>query len=344
MTKKILLTGGAGYVGSHTAVDLLKTGYEILIFDNFTNAHRRVIGQMERLTNRQVEVVEGDIRDQAALNSLFDKHKIVGVIHFAGLKAVAESVEQSTRYYNVNVAGSLNLLEIMASAKVKALVFSSSATVYGNPDEVPLTESAPYKPVNPYGRSKMMVEQAMADAAQSIQSCAYLSLRYFNPVGAHESGEMGEAPNGIPNNLFPYITQVAVGRRSHLTIFGNDYPTPDGTGIRDYIHVIDLARGHVAALAYVLENFGVGYDAINLGTGQGNSVLDVCHAFERANGEPIPYQIGPRRHADVPAYWADPTKAFQLLGWRAQLNLDAMCRDALRWQRAYPNGYETMVP
>ena len=258
MAEKILLTGGAGYIGSHTAVELLKQGYEVLIFDNFSNAHRRVVQQIERLSNRKVAVVAGDVRDRAALEALFQGQSIDGVIHFAGLKAVGQSVEQPSLYYDVNFSGSLALMDAMVAAGVGALVFSSSATVYGEPDEVPLTEAAPYKPESPYGRTKMMVEQAMADMARAQARRAYLSLRYFNPVGAHESGEMGEDPEGIPNNLFPYIAQVAVGRRPHLTVFGNDYPTPDGTGVRDYIHVADLAEGHVAALAHVLAHPDMG--------------------------------------------------------------------------------------
>lgn len=345
MSKTVLLTGGAGYIGSHTAVELLKAGYQVVIFDDFSNAHPRVILQIERLSNQKVTVAQGDVRESQALNALFARHQIDGVIHFAGLKAVGESVQRPTLYYDVNVTGSLKLMEAMDTAGVGALVFSSSATVYGEPDVVPLTEAAPYQPESPYGRSKMMVEQAMADAAQSpqtSQNCAYLSLRYFNPVGAHESGEMGEDPEGIPGNLFPYIAQVAVGRRSHLTIFGDDYPTPDGTGVRDYIHVMDLAQGHVAAINHVLANPGMGFDALNLGTGVGSSVRQVCHAFEQASGRTIPQKIGPRRAGDVPAYWADPAKAWTVLGWRATRDLDAMCADGWRWQSTYPQGYAGM--
>lgn len=338
-TQTILLTGGAGYIGSHTAVELLQAGYGVVIFDDFSNADRRVIRQIERLSNKSVTVVEGDVRDSAALRTLLSDHKIDGVVHFAGLKAVGESVAKPGLYYDVNVTGSFKLMEAMADLGVGALVFSSSATVYGDPDDLPLTEAAPYKPDSPYGRSKMMVEQAMADAAGALGACAYLSLRYFNPVGAHQSGEMGEDPEGIPNNLFPYIAQVAVGRRAHLTVFGDDYPTPDGTGVRDYIHVVDLARGHVAAIAHVLANPDLGFDAINLGTGQGSSVLEVCDAFERASGKTIAREIGPRRAGDVPAYWADPTKAKEVLGWEAAYDLDAMCADGWRWQSTYPGGY-----
>ena len=301
-----------------------------------------MIRQIKRLSNRKVKVVEGDVRNKTALSQLFADHDISAVVHFAGLKAVGESVEKPGLYYEVNLTGSLNLMEAMEAAQVSALVFSSSATVYGEPEEVPLTEAAPYRPESPYGRSKMMVELAMADAAKAREPCAYLSLRYFNPVGAHASGEMGEDPDGIPNNLFPYISQVAVGRRAHLTVFGDDYPTPDGTGVRDYIHVVDLARGHVAAVDYVLDNPEIGFDAINLGTGQGQSVLEVCDAFEKASGRPVPRKIGPRRAGDVPAYWADPAKAQALLGWQAEYGLAAMCADAWRWQSTYPQGYAGM--
>lgn len=342
MKQKILLTGGAGYIGSHTAVELLQSGYEVLILDNFVNSHKVVIKQIERLTNRSVKLIEGDVRDIDVLERLFSDNNLSGVIHFAGLKAVGESVAQPSNYYDVNVTGSLGLMRVMEASGVKALVFSSSATVYGDPDELPLREDAPYKPESPYGRSKMWVEQAMADTANSNTNCSYMALRYFNPVGAHASGEIGEDPNGIPNNLFPYVAQVAVGRREALTIFGNDYPTSDGTGVRDYIHVVDLARGHVAALDYVISNPAMGFDAVNLGTGFGSSVIDVCDAFEKVSGKQIQRTVGPRREGDVAAYWADPEKAAQLLSWKAELNLLQMCEDGWRWQSAYPNGYVDM--
>lgn len=342
MAQRILLTGGAGYIGSHTAVELMQAGYDVLIFDNFDNSDPRAVRQIERLSNRPCPVIEGDVRDGEALARIFSENAIDAVVHFAGLKAVGESVEKPGLYYDVNVAGSLTLLDAMAEAGVGGLVFSSSATVYGEPDESPILESAPYRPDSPYGRSKMMVEMAMADAANALEQCAYLSLRYFNPVGAHESGEMGEDPSGIPNNLFPYIAQVAVGRREHLTIHGDDYPTPDGTGVRDYLHVVDLAKGHVAAVQHVLANPDMGYDAVNLGTGQGSSVREALNAFSAAVGRDLPHVVGPRRAGDVPAYWGDPSKARDTLGWQATKTLADMCADSWRWQSRYPKGYAEM--
>ena len=342
MGKTVLLTGGAGYIGSHTAVELLRDGFEVVILDTFTNAHPRVISQIEQLGGKSPRVVEGDVRDGDALARLMDAHGIEGVIHFAGLKAVGESVDRPSLYYDVNFSGSLRLIEKMTQAGLGTLVFSSSATVYGAPQTLPLTEAAPYAPTNPYGRGKMMVELAMADVARALGRGTFLSLRYFNPVGAHDSGELGEDPEGIPNNLFPYIAQVAVGRRQALTIFGNDYPTADGTGVRDYIHVMDLARGHVAAINFAFANPNRGYDAINLGTGQGSSVLEVLTAFEAACRRPIARTFGPRRAGDVPAYWADPAKAKALLGWQTRRDLTAMCEDSWRWQSTYPQGYAGM--
>ncbi len=338
-TPRILLTGGAGYIGSHTAIELIQQGYDVLILDNFCNAHRQVLTHMERLAGCPIPLVEGDVRDAQLLQTLFADHPIDGVLHFAGLKAVGESVAKPALYYDVNVGGALTLIQAMAAAGVGALVFSSSATIYGEPDVVPLKESAPARPESPYGRSKLWVEQIMADTATALPAGAFLALRYFNPVGAHGSGQLGEDPSGTPNNLFPYMAQVASGRRPALTIFGDDYPTPDGTGVRDYIHVVDLARGHVAALAHVLANPRLGFEAINLGTGTGHSVLEVCAAFERASGTAIRRRTGPRRAGDVAAYWADPAKARQVLGWRAERDLARMCADAWRWQQAYPNGY-----
>ena len=340
--KTILLTGGAGYIGSHTAVELLLAGYNVVIFDNFSNSDRRALRQVERLTNKTCSLIEGDVRDGDALAKIFADHMIDAVVHFAGLKAVGDSVARPNLYYDVNITGSLALLAAMASAQIGGLVFSSSATVYGAPDKSPISESAPYRPDSPYGRSKMMVELAMADAANALDQCAYLSLRYFNPVGAHESGEIGEDPADIPNNLFPYLAQVAVGRRSHLIIHGDDYPTPDGTGVRDYLHVVDLAKGHVAALDYVLSMPAMGYEAVNLGTGQGHSVKEVLAAFGQAVGHDLPFKIGSRRAGDVPAYWGDPTKAWDMLGWTATKTLKDMCADTWRWQSRYPKGYAEM--
>ena len=329
--QNILVTGGAGYIGSHTCVELLAAGHNLVVIDNFSNSKPAVLGRVEQISSRQVPFMEVDIRDRGALRDVFRQHAIDAVIHFAGLKAVGESVSQPLRYYDNNISGSIALFEVMAESGVKTLVFSSSATVYGDPHSVPIREDFPLSATNPYGRSKLMLEEILRDLSRSDESWKIALLRYFNPVGAHESGIIGEDPNGIPNNLMPYITQVAVGKLPQLSVFGDDYPTPDGTGVRDYIHVVDLARGHLAALEALSGTSGV--MAVNLGTGQGYSVLDVVRAFEKASDRPVPYRIVPRRPGDVAQCYADPTLAKELLGWQAQRGLDEMCRDSWRWQQ-----------
>lgn len=333
----ILVTGGAGYIGSHTVVELLASGQELVIFDNFSNSSPKVLDRLEQISGQRPLLVEGDIRDGGQLRSVFASHEISAVIHFAGLKAVGESVEHPMRYYDNNVVGSLRLFEAMNEAGVFNLVFSSSATVYGDPHSVPIRESFPLQATNPYGRSKLIIEDMLRDIAHAELRWRIALLRYFNPVGAHASGLIGEDPQGIPNNLMPYVAQVAVGRRKELGVFGGDYPTHDGTGVRDYIHVVDLAKGHLAALRALdaLE----GAVPINLGTGQGYSVLDVVAAFERASGQPVPYRVAPRRQGDVAACFADPDHAKKLLGWSAENDLETMCRDSWRWQSGNPMGY-----
>ena len=330
MLETILVTGGTGYIGSHTAVQLINAGYKVVILDNLCNSKRDVINRLESITGVRPEFVVGDIRDRQLLRSVFNNHSISAVIHFAGLKAVGESVAMPLAYYDNNVSGSIVLFEEMARAGVKTLVFSSSATVYGDPASVPITEDFPLGATNPYGQSKLMVEHILRDLHQSDPSFKIALLRYFNPVGAHESGLIGEDPSGIPNNLMPFIAQVAVGKREKLAVFGNDYPTPDGTGVRDYIHVDDLAQGHLAAINALTQNPGL--ITVNLGTGQGYSVLDMIQAFEKASGKTIAYDIVARRPGDIAACYADPTRAKTLLGWQAQHGIDRMCADAWRWQ------------
>ena len=325
-----LITGGAGYIGSHTCVEMLAAGYDLVVIDNFSNSKPDVLRRVEQISGRTLTFEEVDIRDRGALRDVFRHHAIDAVIHFAGLKAVGESVAQPLRYYDNNISGSVALFEVMAESGVKTLVFSSSATVYGDPDSVPIREDFPLSATNPYGRSKLMLEEILRDLSRSDETWHIALLRYFNPVGAHESGIIGEDPNGLPNNLMPYITQVAVGKLPELSVFGNDYPTPDGTGVRDYIHVVDLARGHLAALQAIDGKSGV--TTVNLGTGQGYSVLDVVSAFEKASGHPVPYRIVDRRPGDVAQCYADPALAHELLGWKAEKDLDAMCRDSWRWQ------------
>ncbi len=332
----ILVTGGAGYIGSHTIVELLARGESLLILDNLCNSSIKVLDRIESISGQRPIFVQADIRDKAALRAVFRDHPIDSVIHFAGLKAVGESVEQPLAYYDNNVTGSNNLLQVMAEFEVKRLVFSSSATVYGDPHVVPIAEDFPLSATNPYGRSKLMVEDILRDLGHSAPDWRIAILRYFNPVGAHVSGLIGESPNGIPNNLMPFVSQVAVGQRAELSVFGNDYPTPDGTGVRDYIHVVDLAQGHLAALDALSRSTGV--LTVNLGTGQGYSVLDMVRAFEQASGKKVPYRIVSRRPGDIAACYANPAQAEALLGWRAKLGIDAMCVDTWRWQSANPDG------
>ena len=333
----ILVTGGAGYIGSHMCVALAQAGQAYVVLDNFSNSQPSVLERIARITGQAPQCIEGDVRDSALLAQLFTRHPITGVIHFAGLKAVGESVAQPLRYYENNVAGTVALLQAMQAATVRTLVFSSSATVYGEPISSPIREDFAFAPTNPYGWSKQMMEQVLADVDTAEPGLWRIArLRYFNPVGAHESGLIGEDPQGIPNNLMPFIAQVAEGRREYLSVFGADYPTPDGTGLRDYIHVCDLVAGHLAALRYLQLNPGV--LTLNLGTGQPTSVLEMLRGFEQACGRPIPYQVVARRPGDVPAYWADPSLAQQLLGWRAERGIDAMCSDAWRWQNGMARG------
>jgi len=336
---KILVTGGVGYIGSHTLVELLNVGHEVVVLDNLCNSSPIALERVELISERAVTFIEGDIRDFEILNKLFAEHSFDAVIHFAGLKAVGESVERPLAYYNNNVFGSLQLFNVMADAKVKTIVFSSSATVYGDPVELPLNESMPTgKPANPYGMSKLMIENILEGLYQADSDWRIARLRYFNPVGAHESGLIGEDPSGIPNNLMPFISQVAIGKRDKLFVYGGDYATPDGSGIRDYIHVVDLAKGHVSALEKLNEKPGV--VTVNLGTGQGYSVLQMIEAFERVNKVNVPFEITNRRPGDVASCYADTSFAQECIGWQSKFNLDDMCRDAWRWQKQNPNGYK----
>ena len=334
----ILVTGGAGYIGSHTCVELLAAGYEVLVVDNFSNSKPEALRRVEEIAGRKLGAFyRADIRDKAALREVFKAHAIDAVIHFAALKAVGESVAKPLMYYDNNIAGTVALAEVMAEAGVKSLVFSSSATVYGDPASVPIREDFPTGPTNPYGRTKWMMEFVLSDLAAADPEWRVALLRYFNPVGAHASGRIGEDPNGLPNNLMPYVSQVAVGRLPQLRVFGGDYPTSDGTGVRDYIHVVDLAVGHVAAVRRLTERPGV--LTVNLGTGRGYSVIEVVKAFEKASGRPVPYEIVARRPGDVAQCYAEPGLAERELGWRAQRGIDEMCADAWRWQSANPEGY-----
>jgi UDP-glucose 4-epimerase len=333
----VLVTGGAGFIGNHACVELLNAGHEVIVLDNLSNSSEKSIAAVKRVTNRTLEFIRGDLRDSACLEALFASHRIDAVLHFGGLKAVGESVERPLLYYDNNVNGTLRLIEAMAAHRVKTLVFSSSATVYGDPATVPATEDLPTTATNAYGRTKLMIEQILRDLHCSDPEWRISLLRYFNPVGAHSSGELGEDPRGMPNNLLPYIAQVAVGRLPFVRVFGNDYPTRDGTGVRDYIHVVDLVRGHLAALDYLAT--GPQLAVHNLGTGRGYSVLEAIRAFEAAVGSPIPYQVVGRRAGDIAESYADTSKAERELGWTAQFDLADMCRDAWFWQSRHPNGF-----
>ncbi len=334
---KILVTGGAGYIGSHTSVQLLENGWDVVIVDNLANSSKESLKRIQTITGKRVAFYENDIRDRQALDNILKEHAIDAAIHFAGLKAVGESMEIPLDYYHNNITGTLTLLAALKNSNVKNFIFSSSATVYGDPASLPITETFPLSVTNPYGRTKLMIEEILTDLHQSDSSWNIALLRYFNPVGAHESTMIGEDPNGIPNNLVPYIAQVAVGKLSHLKVFGNDYPTPDGTGVRDYIHVTDLAAGHVKTLPKLFTNPGV--VTYNLGTGRGISVLEMIKSFEKASGKEVPFKIVKRRSGDIAACWADASKAETDLGWTAKKGVDAMCLDTWRWQKNNPDGY-----
>lgn len=349
MKNKILVTGGAGYIGSHTCIALHEAGYDIVVYDNLSNSSREAINRVSTLIGETIEFIEGDIRDCELLREVFALHEFFGVIHFAGLKAVGESVVKPLLYYNNNVSGTITLLEVMSEYNVKNLVFSSSATVYGDPDTLPIDESSKRSCTNPYGQSKLAVEYILEDLAVSDDSWNLISLRYFNPVGAHASGQIGEDPNDIPNNLMPYVSQVAIGKLEKLSIFGNDYSTIDGTGVRDFIHVTDLAQGHVAALDYLEQQTSseiysntaspIGFLPINLGTGKGTSVLELISTFSDVSGQAIPYQFASRRAGDIASCYASSEKAKNLLGWQAELSIADMCKDTWHWQSMNPNGY-----
>ncbi|MCI5881025.1 MAG: UDP-glucose 4-epimerase GalE [Lachnospiraceae bacterium] len=334
----ILVTGGAGYIGSHTVIELQNAGYDVVVMDNLSNSSEVALERVQEITGKPLTFYKADILDREATEEIFSKEKIEAVIHFAGLKAVGESVQKPWEYYNNNITGTLILLDVMRKHNVKNIIFSSSATVYGEPEKVPVTEETPKGScTNPYGWTKSMLEQILTDIQKADPSWNVILLRYFNPIGAHKSGKIGENPNGIPNNLMPYITQVAVGKLPKLGVFGNDYPTPDGTCIRDYIHVLDLATGHVKALERLKKNAGL--DIYNLGTGIGYSVLDVIHNFEAATGITIPFEFKPRRAGDIPVNYSNADKAWKELGWKAQYGIKEMCEDSWRWQSSNPNGY-----
>lgn len=340
----VLVTGGAGFIGSHTVVELLQQGYKVIVVDDLSNASDIVIDRIDEIVGDEaasrLTFYEADVNNRKAMDTIFTDNQIDRVIHFAGYKAVGESVEKPIEYYKNNLGNTLNLVEVMRDHGCKSIIFSSSATVYGEPDTLPLTENSPKKPAtNPYGWTKWMIEQILSDLHVADSEWDVVLLRYFNPIGAHPSGLMGEDPKGIPNNLVPYVAQVAVGKREYVRIWGDDYSTPDGTGVRDYIHVMDLASGHVAALAWM--NGRTGVEIFNLGTGKGSSVLDVVHAFSHACGKELPYKIGPRRAGDVVANYADCSKAEQKMDWKAKYNLDDMCRDSWNWQSNNPDGYES---
>lgn len=333
----ILLTGGAGYIGSHTVIELIENGHDVVVYDNYCNSSNESIKRVEKIVHQTIITEEGDIRDQTRLREVFTAHKIDAVIHFAGLKAVGESVEQPLRYYDNNVGGSVALLEVMQEFKCKRIVFSSSATVYGDPHTVPITEDFPLSTTNPYGQSKLFVEEILRDLSVSDSEWQIVLLRYFNPVGAHKSGTIGEDPNGIPNNLMPFIAQTAVGKREFLSVFGDDYDTKDGSGVRDYIHVVDLANAHFKAIEKITKIDKVA--TINIGTGNGYSVLEMVKAFEEASGKKVPYKIAPRRAGDIATCYADPKYAKEFLGWEATRGVKEMCEDSWRWQSNNPQGY-----
>ncbi len=334
----ILVTGGAGYIGSHTLIELSQAGHEVCVVDNLCNSKPESLRRVARIIGKEVPFYQVDIRDKEGLEKVFATHRFDACIHFAGLKAVGESVAKPYEYYENNIGGTLVLLDVMRRHGCKNIIFSSSATVYGNPAQIPITEECPKgRCTNPYGQTKSMLEEILMDIQKADPQWNVVLLRYFNPIGAHASGTMGEDPNGIPNNLMPYITQVAVGKRAELGVFGNDYDTPDGTGVRDYIHVVDLARGHVAALKAIRSTCGLAI--YNLGTGHGYSVLDVVKAFEKANGVKVPYSIKPRRAGDIATCYSDPAKACRELGWKAEFGIEEMCRDSWNWQKNNPNGY-----
>lgn len=334
---KILVTGGAGYIGSHTCVEMLNAGLDLLVIDNLVNSKLEALKRVEKIAGKAIAFRQIDVRDKAGLARVFAEEPISAVIHFAGLKAVGESVEQPLAYYDANVVGTVAVLEAMSAAGVRSIVFSSSATVYGDPQSVPISEDFPLSATNPYGRSKLMIEDMLRDLYRSDSRWKIALLRYFNPVGAHHSGMIGEDPNGIPNNLMPIVSQVAMGKRERLSVYGNDYGTRDGTGVRDYIHVVDLARGHLKALEALKKSESL--LTVNLGTGNGHSVLEVLRAFEAVSGRSVPYQLVPRRPGDVAACFANPALADKLLGWKAELGLERMCADAWRWQSQNPQGY-----
>lgn len=334
----ILVTGGAGYIGSHTLIELISNGHTPVVIDNLVNSSEESLKRVESITDKQVAFYNADVCDTGALRDIFKNHQIDAVIHFAGLKAVGESVQKALYYYQNNLESTLSLLEVMKEYGVNKLVFSSSATVYGDPESLPIKEEAPRRATNPYGQTKLMIEQILEDISNSNDSWDITSLRYFNPIGAHKSGLIGEDPNGIPNNLLPYVAQVASGKLEKVNVFGNDYDTPDGTGVRDYIHVVDLAKAHVAALNN-LNHAGI-YKAYNIGTGSADSVLDMINAFKKASGKDIPYEVASRRPGDIAACYADVSLAEQELGWKAELGIEEACKDSWRWQSGNPNGYE----
>lgn len=338
--KKILVTGGVGYIGTHTLIELIAAGFAPVVYDNLSNSSPIALARVEAITGQKIPFIEGDVLDKALLQQTFSEHDFFAVIHFAGLKAVGESVQKPLEYYQNNVTGTLNLLQVMRANHVPNLVFSSSATIYGDPETLPITETASRSATNPYGQSKLMVEYMLEDLAKADTQMNLIALRYFNPIGAHVSGQIGEDPAGIPNNLMPYVSQVAVGKLEQLSVFGDDYDTVDGTGVRDYIHVVDLAKGHVAALQYLAQlTAPIGFEAINLGTGQGTSVLELVNNFITVTGQAVPYRIAPRRAGDIASCYASSDKAKDLLGWQAQYDIADMCRDTWHWQSKNPQGY-----